>query len=105
LECAPTEADFAQLLDLLYAKQDSLGLKAWTAYAADAGIVDTAAFARCTADTARVEAIEVGVALGERLGVHLTPTILLNGWRYHGGMPQAQLDAVIKRLLAGKNPS
>jgi protein-disulfide isomerase len=104
LECARIESKFVEMLDYLYEKQDSFGLKPWSAYAHDIGISNARRFGLCASDTVRVPAIEAGVALGERLGLHTTPTILVNGWRYVGGLDQAQLAAVIKELLAGRHP-
>jgi protein-disulfide isomerase len=104
LECARPDSKFAEMLDILYEKQDSFGLKLWASYAHDAGIHDTARFARCARDTIRVQAIEDGIAIAKGLGVHTTPTILVNGWRYTGGLEEKKLLLVVRDLLAGKHP-
>src|SRR5687768_16889294 len=88
LECARPESKFVEMLDVLYAQQDSFGLKTWTSYAYEVGIRDTARFARCARDTVKVQAIEDGIAIAKGLRVRTTPTILVNGWRYTGGLEE-----------------
>lgn len=104
LECMSSHGSFGQAVDRMYEKQDSLGLKPWVSYALDAGVRDTTDFIRCADDTAKVAAIETGVALGKKLGVHATPTVVLNGWRYGSPPSDTELIRAIRDLLAGKSP-
>ncbi|HEY3287424.1 MAG TPA: thioredoxin domain-containing protein [Gemmatimonadaceae bacterium] len=76
-DCAARQSRLSSMYDLLFAKQDSFGLKEWTAYARDAGITDTAAFARCVRDENSHTAIEGGRQLGQALAIEGTPTVLL----------------------------
>ncbi|PYO86675.1 MAG: hypothetical protein DMD66_12955 [Gemmatimonadetes bacterium] len=46
-ECAADVDALGKWLDVVFSKQDSLGLKSWGAYAAEAGIRDTARIAEC----------------------------------------------------------
>jgi hypothetical protein len=82
VECAQTAGQFEPFLDVLYEKQDSLGIKPWRSYALDTGIQDVLAFNECVADTMSVSRIDSGVAIGNRLRVAGTPTVLINGWMY-----------------------
>jgi hypothetical protein len=43
-ECAGLQGKFGQMVDAVYNKQDSLGLKSWSDYGRDAGVADTVAF-------------------------------------------------------------
>jgi protein-disulfide isomerase len=81
-ECAAHQGRFAQMHNALFAKQDSFGLRSWSAYATDAGLTDMAEFGRCVAGTAPLDEVSVGLAAGKRLQVHGTPTVIINGWRY-----------------------
>jgi hypothetical protein len=104
LECVAPSAFFQNALDVFYAKQDSLGLRSWATYAEEAGVRDTVAFARCTTMTAAAPMIVSGVAMGKKLGVAGTPTVVLNGWRYGEPPSDTELVRAIGDLLAGRRP-
>jgi protein-disulfide isomerase len=107
-ECAGMLGRFNETADLLYEKQDSLGLKSWVSYARDAGVQDTVRFAQCltsSADSAIVTApIDSGVRVADAIGVHATPTVILNGWRFGQPPSDTELVRAIRDLLAGKRP-
>ena len=82
--------------DLLFAKQDSLGKKPWTQYAADAGVVDLTTFNRCMADTAALKVIRRDVEAGTRLG---KPRIFVAHGTRDGVHPFAGTrDALVPKL-------
>lgn len=91
-------------MDAVYAKQDSLGLKSWDSFAADAGIADTAATAHCATDPAPVKQIQAGQALGDQLQLHATPTVIVNGWRYPMSPSKTELKRAIDALVKGRAP-
>lgn len=101
-ECAERLGKFAEWVDIVYAKQDSLGLKSWGAFARDAGIADTAAIGRCAMDPAPVARIEAGRAFGDRLHVRGTPTVIVNGWLLPYTPTGEELSKLIESLAAGK---
>lgn len=80
--CAGRQEKFREIHDLLFEKQDSLGLKSWASFAKEASVDDSSSFARCMMDSAELPQVRGGLATGTRLEVHGTPTILINGWRY-----------------------
>ena|SRR5688572_11003018 len=104
-ECAATQGRFEGFADLLFRKQDSLGLKSWVSFAAEAGISDTARFAACARDTVAIARIDRGLALGRKIGVRGTPTIIVNGWRFATPPTDSQLVKTISSLLSGRKPS
>lgn len=97
-ECARPEDKFSSFIEVIFSKQDSLGLKSWASYAVEAGIRDTAAFARCTAGSARLPRVEAGLASGRSLAITATPTIIVNGWRY-SSPPFDSLAALVSRRM------
>jgi len=103
-ECAETQGRFGLFADALFAKQDSLGLKSWASYAAEAGVADSAKFAQCVSDSAPISRIDRGRALGETLAVSGTPTVLVNGWRFSNPPSDSLLTRVVTDLLASKKP-
>ena len=103
-ECANDQGRFVELHDLMYSKQDSLGLKSWASFAREAGVRDSARFARCVSDTSRVLRIEAGLALGSKIGIRGTPTIVINGWRFPTTPSESTLTNTVSALIEGRQP-
>lgn len=101
-ECAARIGAFTNWVRAIYAGQDSLGLKTWAAFAATAGIADTAEMQRCATGTQSEARIQEGLALGKELAIMGTPTILLNDWRFRSVPSVEQIEAAVDRLLAGR---
>jgi len=80
-ECGQANGRFEELNDVLLSKQDSLGLKSWASFAFDAGVRDTARFARCVRDTVSLPRVAAGLLVGKEIGLTGTPTVLVNGWK------------------------
>ncbi len=104
-ECAAGQGLFPRMQDLLFEKQDSLGLIPWTRLAVDVGIHDTSSFSRCAADSRVLPRVEVGLEAGRRINVRGTPTVLVNGWRLYGTPTLEQLLKVIQDIEAGRSPA
>lgn len=98
-ECAAKQGRFESMVDQIFAKQDSLGLRPWHAFAIDAGVDAVDQFDRCAAETGKLEAVEAGITAGQKLEVHGTPTLLINGWRFNGAPPDSQLLSLVRSLL------
>ena len=81
-ECAREQGRFAQIHDLIFEKQDSLGLKSWSSFARDAGVEDTVAFRRCADRTDLVAQVKRGQDMAAKLGINATPGVVVNGWRF-----------------------
>jgi protein-disulfide isomerase len=103
-ECAQKLGKFAEWVDAVYAKQDSLGLRSWGQFARDAGIADTATIARCATDPSTVQQIQESLDLGGKLQIAGTPTIIVNGWRLAAPPLKSELMREIDSLKAGKSP-
>ncbi len=97
-ECAAAQGRFEAFHDLLYAKQDSLGLKSFASFARDAGVADTIAFARCNAG-ATVPAIETDVTAAKEVGGTGTPTLLVNDLMLPGAPDSARLEKLVNQAL------
>jgi predicted DsbA family dithiol-disulfide isomerase len=104
LECASSQGRFAEMHDVLFDRQDSLGLKSWWSFAHEAGAKDSLAFGRCLADSASMAPVEAGLQLGNRFGVLATPTVIINGWRFASTPSPQVLAETIDALLAGRAP-
>ena len=103
-ECAGQQGRFEAFVSRVFAKQDSLGLRTWSDYAADAGVPDTSRFARCAKNQANPARIDSGLAIANRLGIHGTPGILVNGWLFGNPPAETTLVRTINGLLKGQGP-
>lgn len=103
-ECASDQGRFAAMYDQLFEGQDQFGLKPWADFATAAGVPDLAAFDACIRRTDPVRRVEQGKALGTKLDVQGTPTIIINGWKLGQPPNEQELDQMVQRILAGKSP-
>jgi hypothetical protein len=78
-ECAALQSRFFEFHDLLFLKQDSLGLKPLDTFAIEAGVQDIGAFSRCTAESGILPNVERDAALAKAIKGRGTPTIVANG--------------------------
>jgi protein-disulfide isomerase len=95
-ECAARLGNVARWLDIVYRKQDSLGLKSWGAFAHDAGITDTASVAACAIRPATFPAIDAGLRLGQTANIPGTPAIAIDGWMFSLPPTGEQIDSAIR---------
>jgi protein-disulfide isomerase len=102
-DCAVAAGRFAAFSDVLFAHQDSLGLKSWGSLAHDAGIADTAEIAACAANPAPRKAVTAGETLARRVGLGGTPTIVVNGWQLPRTPTTSELEEMVTAILAGKS--
>ncbi len=79
-ECVSTVASYGKWVDLLFRKQDSLGVKSFGSFAQELGITDTMRITRCAADTSTVLALDGSISLGKSIALTGTPTVVFNGW-------------------------
>lgn len=91
------------IVDVLFSKQDSLGLKQWAGFALEAGIADTTRFVACVQGDSAIPHISAGEAAAKRLRVRGTPAIMVNGWLFPVPPPESTLIRVTRLLLANNN--
>jgi protein-disulfide isomerase len=104
-ECASEQGRFEPMHDALYAQQDSFGLKAFEAFAIEAGVTDTISFAACMRRPGAVAAIEKDWAAAKELETRGTPTIVMNGLVIAGAIDTLQLDQLVRDALKqGRSP-
>jgi len=104
-ECAREQGQFWKTHDALFAKQDSLGVKSWTSYARDGEVSDLLRFDRCAADTTKVANLERDLRIREDFRVTMTPTVIVNGWRFTLPPSDSVLARTIDQILGGQKPS
>lgn len=98
-ECAGDQARFAEFARLLFRAQERIGTTAWDALARKAGVPNLEVFRRCTAGAEAPERVRRHEALGRRLGVSGTPTVIVNGLMFDIPPSTAQLDSIAGIVL------
>lgn len=100
-ECAAEQGRFEQYYYLLFANYSKLAKRKWRDYAKDAGVVDLAAFERCTESAKYAAHIDADTAIARIVGVNGTPTWVV-GDSVFGGVPSmAQLKDWVQRASKG----
>lgn len=90
-------ADLGKWVDVVYAKQDSLGRKSWDDFAHEAGVTDTSGLESCVESTQAIARVNAQKRFGEQINVRGTPTVAINGWLLPGPPTPAQIDSVLRR--------
>ncbi|MCC6931239.1 MAG: thioredoxin domain-containing protein [Gemmatimonadaceae bacterium] len=104
VECARAQDRATAMVDVLFALQDSLGVKPWADLADSADVSSPGELFECFRDPTPVARIERDIALGQKLGVRGTPTVIVNGWRFAGTPREPLFSQTISYLLEGKDP-
>lgn len=95
---ASTGGNVSRWIDLVFSKQDSLGLKSWGSFADEAQLADSGAIASCAsgADSSSMPAIREFEEWADRLRVSGTPTVLINGLMLGEPPGRTSLDSLIR---------
>lgn len=104
-ECAAEQGRFEQFADIVFARQDSLGLLSWAHLATRAGVENIGEFDACVLSPATFSRIDDGIAAGKQLRVQGTPTVLINGWRLPSAPDNVQLVKIIEAIERGDSPT
>jgi protein-disulfide isomerase len=102
-ECAGESSRFLSAARVMYAKQDSLGLKPWSDFAPEFGVSDVKAFDACIQSRRHVAFVERSRLLSEATGARFTPTVVVDGWRLPYVPTADELVAMIDRVAAGRS--
>ncbi len=95
-ECAAVQGRFWPFQELVFEKQDSIGVLAVEVMAARAGVDDLAGFQDCRASTDIAAAISRSTAQAESLGGRGTPLILVNDLAIFRGIDSLGLDNLLR---------
>jgi protein-disulfide isomerase len=104
-ECAAAQGRFEEMHDLLYLKQDSLGLKTYPEFATESGVTDLIAFVACLADPRHAPRFDADTKLATDMGGTGTPTIIVNGRRLGSIPDSAKLDQLVQDARAARHAS
>jgi protein-disulfide isomerase len=97
--CAGAQRRYQEYDARLFAVQDSLGQKSWEDIGRESGVPDLRALTDCMKSQNTQRIVVRDSSDGRKLGVHGTPTFLLNGLRFEGSPGQDTLEAYIRKEL------
>lgn len=98
-ECAAAQGRFAEAHRVLFSDPDSNGIRPWSAFATQAGVRDVRAFETCIRDSSEIALVKKDEADATRLGVKVTPTLLLDEQLIEGAPSLAQMDERVRKRL------
>jgi protein-disulfide isomerase len=98
-ECAAAQGKFDAFHDAVFAAQDSIGIVPWEHFAALAGVTNLTAFHDCSSQTGPIPALASDTLAARRLGVRVTPTLMINEMRFDGAQPLDTLRLYVARVL------
>ena len=103
-ECAAAQGRFEAMHDRLYEHQNEFGIKPWKEMAKESGVSDIAAFEACINGQDTTPRVTHGKQLATNLNIQGTPTLIVNGWMLPRPPTAAELEQMVKAVLAGKAP-
>lgn len=103
IECVEASGGRAEeFLTELYRRQDSLGLFNWTDVARSAGVQGSEDFDECLRAPVLSPRIDLGVSVGNRIGITGTPTVVVEGLRFRTPPQREALAQLIDSILASR---
>lgn len=99
--CAGEQGKFPRIYQLLFDKQDSLGLKSFESFATESGVEDTWAFSECLSSDQVTSRISGDVDIADQAGARGTPTVIVNGLRLSRPPSSDELRLLVERVIGG----
>ena len=99
-DCAELQSKFWEMHDVLFERQDSLGLLPFTELASRAGISDTGAFAICLNQVG--PSTHSGTRIATLVSATGTPTVILDSLVLSSVPNQTTLDSLIEKILLSR---
>jgi protein-disulfide isomerase len=98
-DCASSQGRFEAFHELLYQRQDRIGLTTFDEFAQEAGVPDLKAFRDCLAVDGS-ESVDADIEVVRAMGGTGTPTLLVNGMLLRESLTPQVLDSAISAELA-----
>lgn len=98
-ECAAEQSRFEAFHDAVFQRQWELGRRDWNAFASDAALPDPQGFARCLDERRYARRVDQDLALGRRIQIGGTPTIIINGALYSRVPTPDEFEDIVQAAL------
>lgn len=104
-QCAHDAGRLEDFVDAAFSDQESIGLKPWSAFVPPMAAAESLAFEACLQSAEVRRRVLAGKEWANRLGVRVTPTTIVNGWRISGVLSATELRELIRRASEGLAPA
>jgi protein-disulfide isomerase len=94
-ECAALQGRFEQMHQVMFARQELLGVTPWDTLATEAGLASLAEFGACMDSPSARSKVQRDEALARTLGFAATPVVIVHGRAFRGAMPAEVLDSLL----------
>lgn len=101
VECAAHRGRLVPLQDSIFSRQAFMSRRSAVELGVVAGIGDTLEFRACVSDSAQTVRVDSGIAIGRRLGVTATPTVIIDGIQYRQLVDSALLSSALEKARKG----
>lgn len=98
-ECAAEQGSFRAFADLLYSKQDSIGVIPWESFGIAAAVPSIPEFSACLENAEYAYRLTEDSLAARKLEITGTPTLLINERLVLGSMSQDQLRRLVRDRL------
>ncbi len=103
-DCAETVGQFSAVDSMLYANQAILGQTEWLSMLSEAHIPRSEEIVDCHQRNDPSRSAESAREFARSRGVRVTPTVLVNGWRYTAPPHRGSISRAIRDLLRNREP-
>jgi protein-disulfide isomerase len=97
-ECAAAQGQFAAYHNLLFARQDSIGVTSWERLAVEAGIRDTSSFHACRSERWALERLAADSVAANTIQLTGTPSLVIENEALGAAVPLDTLESWIRRV-------
>lgn len=95
-ECASDQGAFREFHDLLFNKQDSIGVIPWDTLAGAAGVANLRGFSECLNTERYRDRVERDFGLALELNIQITPSFIVNGRRFQGVQSLGEFERLFR---------
>jgi protein-disulfide isomerase len=97
--CAGQQGKFSEMPARLFSGQSQFGHVSFSAFAVQAGITDTSAYAKCVMAKSALAEVNADLAVAAHLHLTSTPSLLINDRLYRGAPRYITLEHIIDSIL------
>lgn len=95
-ECAGVQGRFEEFSNLLFQRQDSIGLVSWQDFAARSKVSDADEFKRCLSSSTAHDRVAQDISAGSKLQLEGTPALIVGDELLLGAMPLDSLERMLR---------
>jgi protein-disulfide isomerase len=99
-ECAKDAGRYEEMRHAMFYSRALVADAQWGLLANHSGIRDTAALAHCVDTQRHADVVRADIQAGQGIGIHATPSVLVNDSLYAGALTLAELEQRMRKTVA-----